>query len=124
MPVTIGISLRTIADTTASSLKAHKSSMPPPPLHKIKTSTCARLFAVSKTAAIFSAASAPCAGALYKVARADGKRFASTAKTSRTAAPASEPTTPTCDGKNGNFFLRATSNQPRAVHSRLRSINN
>ena len=92
---TIGISERAISLAKASSLKAHKSSIEPPPLATIKTShkECSLNFFIALE--ICAAAPSPCTSTGKNTISASGKRRFITFWMSQNTAPVSDVTTPT-----------------------------
>src|SRR5205809_417548 len=86
IPVTTGIGHARIARATISSLKAHKSSMLPPPRTSNMTSHPPSRPAVLSAEAIFSAAPSPWTCTGKTTTSIDGLRRASVVSTSRSAA--------------------------------------
>src|SRR5712691_2358440 len=86
IPVTTGIGHARIARATISSLKAHKSSMLPPPRTTNMTSHPPSRPAIVSAEAIFSAAPSPWTCTGTTTTSMDGLRRASVVNTSRTAA--------------------------------------
>jgi hypothetical protein len=113
-PAITGIGIAATARTTRSSLKAHKSSIEPPPRATISTSTSQRAAACASADTSAGGASAPCTGDGYTTTHTWGARRASVLSTSCNAAPAVDVTMPTARAKRGNGRLRALSNNPSA----------
>ena len=110
-----GMAERTMARTTVSSLKLHKSSRLPPPRPTISTSSPPRRFSRSMAAAISSAAPAPCTRTGASTTCRFANRRSSTCRMSRMAAPVGEVTTPTCCGSAGSGRLRSAAKSPSAA---------
>ncbi len=107
--------LAAAARTTASSLKAMRSSRLPPPRATISTSGCGssggRALNPAMAAAIFSAAPSPCTGTgQSRIGR--GNRLAMVVLISCNTAPWAEVTTPTTRGSIGSGRRRSNSPSP------------
>ena len=111
--------LAAAARTTSSSLKAHKSSIEPPPRATINRSgrgtAPPRSSALKpRTAALTCPfAVSPCTSTGHTITW-DGKRSSSRWSMSRITAPVGEVTTPMVFGRKGSGFLRVGSNSPSA----------
>ena len=110
-----GIGDSAAARTTASSLKAHRSSIEPPPRATISRSGLLGIAPNPRiAAAILGAAPSPCTGT-GQTMTCVGQRSASRCRMSRITAPVGLVTTPMVRGRNGSRRLRPSSNKPSAA---------
>ena len=123
MPVTTGIGHARIARATLSSLKAHKSSMLPPPRTSNMTSHPPSRPAILSAQAIFSDAPSPWTCTGKTTTSIDGLRRASVVNTSRRAAASREVITPIARGKEGRARFVSALNRP-SFSSLSRSLRN
>ena len=116
----IGIVQSATARTTASSLKAQRSSIEPPPRATITRSgrvagpSCGIAENPLTARAIWAADPSPCTNTGQTITWV-GKRSANLCKMSRMTAPVGDVTTPMVRGKDGSFFLRSGANSPSAA---------
>ena len=101
-----------MARATRSSLKAHRSSIEPPPRPVMMTSPIFHLSAYRMAPAISGGASAPCTRTGSKITLAKGYRRRRIRIISWTAAPAEDVTTAMRSGNRGSGFLWASSKSP------------
>ena len=111
----VGMRQAATARTTFSSLKADRSSREPPPRATMTTSAAPRRENASTARAISSGADAPWTATGQTVTCAFGKRAERTFRTSRTAAPCRDVTTPMRRGRSGSLRFRAGSKSPSAA---------
>ena len=117
---TIGLLELYIALATISSLKAHKSSIEPPPRPSIITSTSDSLASLI-ILTIFSLAPTPCTKVGKSIISVSGNLLLIVLIISFTAAPVEAVITPTFLGILGNFFLCSGLNKPSLSNRRFNS---
>ena len=119
----MGTGLCTMVRATCSSLKAHRSSIEPPPRTSKITSTsgtpgsplrAAKSYSCCKARVIEAGASAPCTSDGAINTGICGTRRRKAVATSCSAAAPSDVTTPIPRGMTGNGRLRLASNSPSA----------
>ena len=124
-PQTTGTGLRTMARASASSLKAQRSSMEPPPRTRRITSmrgappsctpaaaSLAKVYRRPSARTSSAGAPAPWTGATATTTGTWGARRCNVLTTSCSAAAPSDVTSPMPRGIRGNARLRAASNRP------------
>ena len=111
-PDITGTGLFTMACASCSSLKAHKSSMEPPPLTSNITSTSGLAAKACNACTSWGGASAPCTGEGDTVTGICGTRRSRAVTTSCKAAAAKDVTTPMQRGYKGMARLRSCANKP------------
>ena len=124
LPAITGTGQSTMARTTCSSLKHHRSStLPPPRTSRMRSGGAAMRAMRAKAAAMEAGAASPCTRQGERVRRSHAGRVTSTFLTSSMAAVDGEVMMPMCWGSGGSGRLRVASNQPRAANAWLRRSN-
>ncbi|MPM84275.1 hypothetical protein SDC9_131346 [bioreactor metagenome] len=122
-PLMTGTQLAATARTTPSSLKAHRSSIDPPPRAMRITSIPGSAFNRVNARMSSAGAASPCTAAGEMTTSASGYRRLSVFSMSCNAAPVGEVTMPIFAGAGGNRRLRSVSNKPSASSCAFRRKN-